>query len=90
MAKGQDLSRYQRGIVKRYYEHLDTIALQKLGELVSELYLATGEKTLAKLWKQAETALAKTPADEARIQRIVSKRDVKELAELVAEFGTGR
>ncbi len=86
MAKGQDLSRHQRGIVNRYYEHRDTIMTQKLGEIVSELYLATDAKKADKLWKSAQTALANTQADAAAVESIVSSRDVKKLAELVAKL----
>jgi len=34
MAKG-DRSEYQADLISRYYDNLDTIVLQKLGELVS-------------------------------------------------------
>ena len=40
MAKGRDLSASQSKIVKRYYDNLDTAMTQKLGEMVSDLYLA--------------------------------------------------
>ena len=39
MAGGQEYSRYQRKVINRYYEHLDTITAQKLGEIVSEIAL---------------------------------------------------
>lgn len=83
MAKGQHLSAYQQKIVSRYYDNLDTIALQKLGETVSELYLASDEKKAAKLWASVETALKKTPLDKKRQAEIVAKRDIKALAEAV-------
>ena len=51
MAKGEPLSNYQRKIVDRYYEHLDTITLTKLSEAVSELYLCESEKKSQTLWK---------------------------------------
>lgn len=86
MAKGQDLSRHQRGIVNRYYEHRDTIMTQKLGEIVSELYLATDAKKAEKLWKSAQTALANTQADAATVASIIASRDVKKLAEIVAKL----
>lgn len=89
MAKGQHLSGYQRGIVKRYYEHQDTVSTQKLSELVSEIYLATGEKQAEKLWKSVELALNKTPAEPARIATILATRDVKELARVVADLSPG-
>jgi hypothetical protein len=86
MAKGQHLSRYQKGIVNRYYEHADTITLTKLQEIVSDLYLATGDKATAKLWKSAETALAKSGAEPARAAKILADKNVVALATLVGEL----
>lgn len=86
MAKRPDLTNTQRKIVSRYYEHLDTITVQKLAESVSELYLAEG-KAADRLWKRVETALAKTKASDARVRGILESRDVAALAGLVAELG---
>lgn len=90
MAKGQDLSRYQQKIVRRYYEHLDTLTLAKLQELVSDLYLAADEKAAARMWKRVETALAKTAANDARVRRVLETRDVKGLASLVNDLAGGK
>lgn len=88
MAKGQDLSRHQRGIVNRYYEHRDTIMVGKLAEIVSELYLATDAKKADKLWKSAHTALGNTEIDAATIERVVAARDIKQLAQLVTKLSS--
>ena len=57
MAKGQYLSPHQKGIVKRYYENKEDLMTQKLGELVSEIYLNTSEKKAWALWERARVAL---------------------------------
>lgn len=88
MAKGQHLSRHQQGIVKRYYDHRDTLSLQKLGEMVSELYLSEGKKA-ERLWASAAGAMEKSGADPARIKRIVDSRNVTEFAALVNELSGG-
>jgi hypothetical protein len=44
-----ELSKYQQKIVKNYYDNLDTALLQRLGEQVTDLYLAEGKKR-EKLW----------------------------------------
>jgi len=85
MAKRPDLSSTQRKIVSRYYDNLDTITVQKLAELVSELYLAEG-KAADRLWKRAETALAKTSVGDATIRRILETRDIAGLAKLVSKL----
>jgi hypothetical protein len=86
MAKGQHLSSYQKGIVKRYYEHKDTLATQKLGEIVSELYLCTDEKKAARLWDRAAKALTNAGANKVRVERLMRSRDVERLAEIVNEL----
>lgn len=86
MAKGQFLTGYQKGIVNRYYEHLDTITVTKLAEAVSELYLSTDQKKTDKLWTTVERALDKTAASDKSILAIVVKRDIKGLAELVGKL----
>ncbi len=86
MAKGQFLSAHQKGIVRRYYANMDTIALQKLAEAVSELYLSTDGKKAARLWESVGKALPKVLDDPSAIERIVCKKDVKELAEVVNDL----
>lgn len=85
MAKRPDLTRTQRGIVNRYYEHLDTLTVQKLQEAVSELYLSEG-KAAERTWKRVETALAKTSASDAEVRKILETRDVTALATLVQKL----
>jgi len=86
MAKGEPLSGFQRKIVNRYYEHLDTITMTRLAEAVSELYLCESEKKAQTLWKSVQTALEKTPVDPERVQKIVSQKNVAELAQVVDEL----
>jgi hypothetical protein len=89
MAK-QNLSRHQQGIVKRYYEHHETIQTNKLSELVSELWLAEGEAQQAKLWGRAQTALMRLNLDPRKVADVVNRRDLKALATLVSQADAGR
>lgn len=86
MAKGQYLSSYQKGIVSRYYEHADARVVQKLQEIVSDLYLASDEKAAGKLWKSAEAALKQAKVDEAKVARVLASKKVTDLAALVGEI----
>ncbi|MBX3386590.1 MAG: hypothetical protein KF768_08465 [Phycisphaeraceae bacterium] len=84
MSKGQHLSKYQQGIVQRYYDNQDTLVVGKLAELVSDLYLSADDpKKSAPLWKSAATALKKTSIDPLKAARIVNERRVEELAAVV-------
>ncbi len=89
MAKGQHLTKYQQGIVKRYYEHKGTVSTQKLGEMVSELYLSARTPRAEKLWQQAETALRGAGVGADEIKRVVSSRKPEELARVVAKLSPG-
>lgn len=86
MAKGQFLSSSQQGIVKRYYNNLDTISLQKLGELVSDIAVCTDAKKLGDLWQRVHKALQKSPADQLKASRIVAERNLESLAKLIGEL----
>ncbi|MFN7019919.1 MAG: hypothetical protein ACK4WH_01155 [Phycisphaerales bacterium] len=90
MAKGQHLSSYQQGIVKRYYQNLDTLSLQKLSEAVSELYLCDDDRKAARLWTKVESALRKVQADPKLIAVLIAKRDVRDLAALVNDLSGGK
>lgn len=90
MAKGDFLSHHQKKIVNRYYEHRDTIMLNKLSEIVSDLYVCESEKKAASLWKSAGIALDNCGAPPSRVSRVVESRDIKALAELVGELQGGK
>ena len=77
---------YQKGIIKRYYEHRDTLALQNLAEIVSDLYLAESEREKEKLWKRAASALGKLGLKTVRCEMVVDKRDVAGLARLLTDL----
>lgn len=85
MAK-RELSNYQQKLVKNYYENLDTIMLQKLGELVTELYLADSPKKTEKLWQRVEKAMKNLEIKPAVIEHIMSKKDVQVLARNLQEW----
>ena len=50
-----DYSKHQQKIIKNYYDNREAISLQRLSELVTELYLAEG-KARQKHWKSIVSA----------------------------------
>ena len=80
-----DYTPYQQRIIKRYYDNQDTIQLQRLAELVTDLYLAEGKKR-QQIWKRIITALQKLKVPESRIQNLLKKDDAGLLANLVKEL----
>jgi len=73
-------SRYQQELIGRYYENLDTIMLGRLGELVTELYLAQTEAKQQRLWEKAHKAMVQLKIPGAIISHIMAKRNVEVLA----------
>jgi hypothetical protein len=81
-----DYTKHQQGIIKRYYANFDAIQVQKLAELVSELFLADGKKR-DKLWKSAGALMEKLGIPKERIDHLLAKKDPALLARLVKEIG---
>ncbi len=81
----QEYTKYQQKIIKRYYDNRDAIGVQKLQELVTNLYLAEGKK-LETLWKNAQTHMQKLGVPESRIDHLMQQRDPALLAKLVEEL----
>jgi heme oxygenase len=78
-------TRYQEKVIRNYYENRDAISLQRLQELVTELYLAEG-KAKAKHWKNITAVLEKLKIPADRIQHLVQKDNPALVAKLVEEL----
>lgn len=77
----KEYSQHQQTIISGYYKNLDTIMLQKLSELVTELYLADTRAKQDRLWDRAHKAMVKLKIRPSTIEHIMQKRDVKVLAQ---------
>ena len=86
MSSGQDRTRHQDRIVKRYYEHRDTIAVQNVAEIASDLFLCDDPRKAARLWDRAAKALAHTDVDTREVDRIMAGRDIEGLTRLVNQL----
>ena len=78
-------TKYQQKIIKNFYDNREAISLQRLSELVTELYLAEG-KARAKHWKNIITALEALKVPASRIQHLQEKDNPALLAKLVEEL----
>jgi hypothetical protein len=70
-------TRYQEKIIKRYYDQRSEIAVQRLQELVGDLYLAQGKKR-QQHWKNIVTHLQSLKVAQPTIDHLV-KQDNPEL-----------
>lgn len=78
-------SKYQQKIIKNYYENREAISLQRLSELVTELYLAEGKKR-KRQWELIVGHLEKLDIKPERIRYLQSKDDPALIAKLVEEL----
>ena len=85
MAK-QEYSAYQKSIITNYYNNRGDIALSKLSELVSELFLADTDAKRDRLWERAQKAMVNLKIPPAIIDHIMTKKDVKILAKNLNEW----
>jgi hypothetical protein len=82
----KEYSAYQRDVISRYYENLDTITLNNLQELVSQLYLADSKTKQTRLWDRARKAMLKLKVKPAIIEHIMNKKDVVILAKNLEDW----
>ena len=88
MAK-RDYSKFQRNIIKNFYENRETIALQNLGEVVSEIYLSEPGMKRKRLWDRAVRHLTTLGVKETTWRPIVEADSPARLAKLITELQGG-
>ncbi len=79
MAK-TERSKYQKDVISRYYENLDSLMLQKLQQLVTDLYLAETQAKQKQLWQRTHKAMIKLKIQPQIIEHIMQKQNVEILA----------
>lgn len=80
----ENYSKYQQNVIKRYYDNLDSIGLQRAQELVTELYLAEGKKR-QKVWDSLVKSLAKAGVPAKQIERLRTQDDPEQVAMLLTK-----
>ena len=84
----KEYSDHQKKIIKRYYDNRDDIDFRRLGEIASDLYLATGKKT-DRLWKQAAEIMTRLNVPPTRIAHVLKAANPAILAEVVNDVQKG-
>jgi hypothetical protein len=80
-----DYTPYQQKIIKRYYDNQDTLQLQRLAEMVGELYLSTGKKRQG-LWTRIVAAMQKLGVPQSRIDHLRQQDKPELVAQVVKEL----
>jgi hypothetical protein len=85
MAK-DEYSKYQKAKISNYYANLDSILLERLSSLVSELFLAEVSSQNEKLWKKARKVMEQLNIPQALIEHIMEKQDAEILAKNLQDW----
>ena len=79
-------SKYQQNIIKNYYEQRENIALQRVQELVTELFLSEGKKRNTQ-WDRLKKHLLKLEVKQETIDSLREKDDPQLVAKLAERLG---
>ena len=78
-------SSYQQRAIQNYYKNRDAIMMQRLGELVTDLFLAEGKAKL-RLWKRAADTLGKLEVPKPQIDHLIAADNPTLLADLMKKL----
>lgn len=82
----KDYTPHQSRIIKNYYKNRKGLALQKLQELVTDIYLAESDKKRDQLWNRIEKAMKNMKVPPKIAQHILDKRSPELLAEHLKDW----
>ena len=85
-----EYSKYQKDVIRKYYQNQEAILLQNLQELVTDLYLCESQEKKKRLWERAKKAMEGLKVQPAIIEHIMSKANVEILAKNVSEWIGGK
>jgi hypothetical protein len=80
-----EYSKYQQKVIKNYYDNRDTLALQRVQELVTELYLSEGKKR-QKHWDSLALHLGKLGVKPDVIQHLRQQDKPELVATLIQKL----
>ncbi len=79
-------TKYQQKAIKNYYDNKDLRLVQKLGELVSNLYLETSEKKIATGWKKIEKMLTDLKVHPGEVEYLTKDKNLSIISKKLDEI----
>jgi hypothetical protein len=80
-----EFTKFQQNAIKNFYDNRDSIALQRVQELVTELYLSEGKK-LQKNWDNVILHLSKLNVDKKTLDHLRKEAKPELVASLVTRM----
>jgi len=78
-------SSYQQRVIRNYYKNQGPLALQRLGEQVTDLFLAEG-KSRQRLWQRVAATLKKLKVPDRQIEHLVESDNPTLVANLMKQL----
>ena len=77
---------YQQKVIRRFYENKDLRLIQKLGELVSNLYVETSEKKRESGWKRIKEILIDLKVHPHEVEFLTKVKNLAVISKKLAEM----
>ena len=77
---------YQQKVIRRFYENKDLRLIQKLGELVSNLYVETGEKKRESGWKKIKGMLVDLKVHPHEVEFLTKDKNLAVISKKLTEL----
>ncbi len=79
-------TQYQKKVIKGFYDNKDTRLVQKLGELVSNLYLETNEKKVETGWKKIKKMLTDLNVHPGEVEYLTKDKSLSMISKKLDEL----
>ncbi len=79
-------TQYQRKVIKNFYDNKDLRLIQKLGELVSNLYVETSEKKKETGWKKIKKMLTDLNVYPHEVEYLTRDKNLSMISKKLAEM----
>ena len=79
-------SKYQQKVIKNFYDNKDIRLVQKLGELVSNLYLETNEKKKETGWKKIKKMLTNLKVHPGEVEYLIKDKTLSLISKKLDEI----
>ncbi len=79
-------SKYQQKVIKNFYDNKDIRLVQKLGELVSNLYLETSEKKIETGWKKIKKMLTDLKVHPGEVEYLTKDKTLSLISKKLDEI----
>ncbi len=79
-------TQYQKKVIKNFYDNKEIRLVQKLGELVSNLYLETNEKKIETGWKKIKKMLTDINVHPGEVEYLTKDKNLSTISKKLDEL----